>query len=147
MTPLSSAVCGCVGRWICMYLRFQQHCSTQRFHILTYYSSCIYLNTAFKFLKIIFFSQLLLFFYIRKRGGAVVRPLACHAKVPRFKSSQNFSCPPCSKRVPDIRQCTIMSNASLWVPKRQPGCILPVKLRWFQIDIWSIGVIMSVKAL
>ena len=38
-------------------------------------------------------------------------------------------------------------NASLWAPNRQPDCILPRKLRWCQIDTWSIVVIMSLKAL
>ena len=36
-------------------------------------------------------------------------------------------------------------NINLWVTNRQPDCILPRKLRLFQIDTWSIGVIMSVK--
>ena len=44
------------------------------------------------------------------QSGAVVRPLACCAKVPGVKSCQNLSCPPCSKRVPHIRQCTILSE-------------------------------------
>ena len=42
------------------------------------------------------------------------------------------------------RYCQINS---LWASFRQPDCILLRKLRWFQIDIWSIGVIMSVTAL
>ena len=45
-----------------------------------------------------------------ERVGAVVSPLACRAKVPGFKSRQKLSCPLCSKRVPDIRQYTILSE-------------------------------------
>ena len=47
---------------------------------------------------------------IWERGGAVVGPLACLAKVPGFKSRQNLSCPPSCKRVRDIRHGAILSD-------------------------------------
>jgi len=65
-------------------------------------------------------------------GSNIVRTSSVHPAVKGY---------PISDRA---RYCQI---ACLWAPKRQPECIFPRKLKWFQIDTWSIGVIISVKAL
>ena len=54
---------------------------------------------------------------------------------------------------PAVKGCAISDsawycqNASLWASNKQPACILPRKLRWFQIDTWSKRYELCGKAL